>query len=156
MDSPSTEPGTDPDVEADGEQSLRTLPDFLIDVALLTDADNTDPNDTDRVSLMTVHSSKGLEFPYVYVVGMEENLFPNMMAVQSRADLEEERRLFYVAIAGGKTRHVELCDQPLQMGHLAKCGTQPLLAGDRPEVPPASQPPRNAVRWLSGQETVLR
>src|SRR5690606_36327561 len=56
VDSPSTEPGTDPDVEADREQSLRTLPDFLIDVALLTDADNTDPNDTDRVSLLTVHS----------------------------------------------------------------------------------------------------
>ncbi|MBX2983029.1 MAG: UvrD-helicase domain-containing protein [Flavobacteriales bacterium] len=104
VDSPSTEPGTDPDVEADGEQSLRTLPDFLIDVALLTDADNTDPNDTDRVSLMTVHSSKGLEFPYVYVVGMEENLFPNMMAVQSRADLEEERRLFYVAITRAEKR----------------------------------------------------
>ncbi|MEO7081239.1 MAG: 3'-5' exonuclease, partial [Flavobacteriales bacterium] len=104
VDSPTTEPGTDPDVVSDGEQTIRTLPDFLIDVALLTDADNNDPNDTDRVSLMTVHSSKGLEFPYVYVVGMEENLFPNMMAVQSRADLEEERRLFYVAITRAEKR----------------------------------------------------
>jgi ATP-dependent exoDNAse (exonuclease V) beta subunit len=98
------EPGTDPEVLADGEQTLRTLPDFLIDVALLTDADNNDPNDQDRVSLMTVHSSKGLEFPYVYMVGLEENLFPNMMAVQSRADLEEERRLFYVAITRAEKR----------------------------------------------------
>jgi DNA helicase-2/ATP-dependent DNA helicase PcrA len=104
VDSPTSEPGTDPEVLADGEQTLRTLPDFLIDVALLTDADNNDPNDQDRVSLMTVHSSKGLEFPYVYVVGLEENLFPNMMAVQSRADLEEERRLFYVAITRAEKR----------------------------------------------------
>src|SRR5690606_3546424 len=72
--------------------------DFLVDVALLTDADNEDPNDNDRVTLMTVHAAKGLEFPYVYVVGLEEDLFPNQMAVNSRADLEEERRLFYVAL----------------------------------------------------------
>jgi DNA helicase-2/ATP-dependent DNA helicase PcrA len=104
LDSPTTEPGTDPEALADGEQTLRTLPDFLIDVALLTDADNNDPNDQDRVSLMTVHSAKGLEFPYVYIVGLEENLFPNMMAVQSRADLEEERRLFYVAITRAEKR----------------------------------------------------
>ena len=89
---------------SDGKQTLRTLPDFLIDVALLTDADNNDPNDQDRVSLMTVHSAKGLEFPYVYIVGLEENLFPNMMAVQSRADLEEERRLFYVPITRAEKR----------------------------------------------------
>ncbi|MBK9060961.1 MAG: UvrD-helicase domain-containing protein [Flavobacteriales bacterium] len=100
----AAEPGVDPETLADGEQTLRTLPDFLIDVALLTDADNNDPNDQDRVSLMTVHSAKGLEFPYVYVVGLEENLFPNMMAVQSRADLEEERRLFYVAITRAEKR----------------------------------------------------
>ena len=82
----------------DGEQTPRTLSDFLIDVALLTDADNQDENDNDHVSLMTVHSAKGLEFPYVFIVGMEEELFPNQMAIQSRADLEEERRLFYVAL----------------------------------------------------------
>ena len=86
--------------ESDTDQSteLKTLSDFLIDVALLTDADNTDPNDNDRVSLMTIHASKGLEFPYVHIVGLEEDLFPNLMAVQTRADLEEERRLFYVAL----------------------------------------------------------
>jgi DNA helicase-2/ATP-dependent DNA helicase PcrA len=90
--------------QVEGTDAPRTLPDFLIDVALLTDADNDDPNDNDRVSLMTVHSAKGLEFPYVYVVGMEEDLFPNLMAVQSRADLEEERRLFYVAITRAEKR----------------------------------------------------
>jgi DNA helicase-2/ATP-dependent DNA helicase PcrA len=80
------------------------LSDFLIDVALLTDADNEDPNDTDRVSLMTIHAAKGLEFPHVHVVGLEEDLFPNLMAVQSRADLEEERRLFYVALTRAEKR----------------------------------------------------
>ncbi len=88
----------------EGTDSPRTLPEFLIDVALLTDADNTDPNDNDRVSLMTIHSSKGLEFPYVYVVGLEEELFPNQLAIHSRADLEEERRLFYVALTRAEKR----------------------------------------------------
>ncbi|MFT3883934.1 MAG: UvrD-helicase domain-containing protein [Flavobacteriales bacterium] len=88
----------------EGTDTFRTLPDFLIDVALLTDADNTDPNDNDRVSLMTIHSAKGLEFPYVYIVGLEEELFPNQLALQSRADLEEERRLFYVALTRAEKR----------------------------------------------------
>jgi DNA helicase-2/ATP-dependent DNA helicase PcrA len=92
------------DAQAEGTDLPRTLSDFLIDVALLTDADNEDPNDTDRVTLMTIHASKGLEFPHVHVVGLEEDLFPNLMAVQSRADLEEERRLFYVAITRAEQR----------------------------------------------------
>ncbi|MCW5899289.1 MAG: UvrD-helicase domain-containing protein [Flavobacteriales bacterium] len=92
------------DAQAEGTDLPRTLSDFLIDVALLTDADNEDPNDTDRVSLMTIHAAKGLEFPYVFVVGLEEDLFPNMMSVQSRADLEEERRLFYVALTRAEKR----------------------------------------------------
>ena len=92
------------EVNTEGTDLPRTLSDFLIDVALLTDADNTDPNDNDRVSLMTIHSAKGLEFPYVHVVGLEEDLFPNLMSVQSRADLEEERRLFYVALTRAEKR----------------------------------------------------
>ncbi len=92
------------DAQAQGTDVPRTLSDFLIDVALLTDADNEDPNDTDRVSLMTIHAAKGLEFPYVHVVGLEEDLFPNLMAVQTRADLEEERRLFYVALTRAEKR----------------------------------------------------
>ena len=79
------------------------LEDFLVDVALLTDADNSD-DDVDQVSLMTIHASKGLEFPYVFIVGLEENLFPSQMSVNSRTDLEEERRLFYVAITRAKTK----------------------------------------------------
>ena len=70
---------------------------FMQDVALLTNDDKDNNPDADTVSLMTIHSSKGLEFPQVYVVGLEENLFPSQMSLNSRSDLEEERRLFYVA-----------------------------------------------------------
>lgn len=76
-----------------------TLPDYLENVALLSAVDvDGDENDSNKVALMTVHSSKGLEFPYVFVVGMEENLFPSGGAVASPRDIEEERRLFYVAV----------------------------------------------------------
>ncbi|MFB6306905.1 MAG: 3'-5' exonuclease, partial [Flavobacteriales bacterium] len=69
-----------------------------LEVALLTDADIEEEGDNNRVSLMTVHAAKGLEFPFVFVTGLEENLFPSQMSLHSREDLEEERRLFYVAI----------------------------------------------------------
>ena len=74
-----------------------SLAEFMEDVALATDLDN-DKGDSDRVALMTVHLAKGLEFPYVYIVGMEEDLFPSGMNMNSRSELEEERRLFYVAL----------------------------------------------------------
>jgi DNA helicase-2/ATP-dependent DNA helicase PcrA len=74
-----------------------SLAEFLEDVALATDLDK-DMGDDDRVALMTIHLSKGLEFPYLYIVGLEEDLFPSAMTVNTRADLEEERRLFYVAL----------------------------------------------------------
>ena len=66
-------------------------------VLLLTDEEN-DKEDANKVSLMTIHAAKGLEFPYVYVAGMEENLFPSALSIASRQELEEERRLFYVAV----------------------------------------------------------
>ncbi|MDX1445793.1 ATP-dependent helicase [Lishizhenia sp.] len=75
-----------------------SLSDFLIDVALMTDADDESEDDKNKVTLMTIHASKGLEFPHVYVVGLEENLFPSQLSINSRTELEEERRLFYVAI----------------------------------------------------------
>jgi len=80
------------------EGEVRYLADFMQDVALLTDQDKDDKNDSDRVGLMTVHSAKGLEFPYVFIVGLEENLFPSQMSTGTRSELEEERRLFYVAL----------------------------------------------------------
>ncbi len=80
------------------EAEIRTLDQFLQQVLLLTSEDKGDDKDADKVSMMTIHSAKGLEFPYVYIVGMEENLFPSIMSISSRQELEEERRLFYVAI----------------------------------------------------------
>lgn len=77
---------------------LRTLDKFIQDTALLTDADSKDKNASDTVTLMTIHSAKGLEFPYVYIVGLEENLFPSGMSMDTEKELEEERRLFYVAL----------------------------------------------------------
>ena len=85
------------------EGVLVSLSDFLIDVALLTDADNESEEDRNKVTLMTIHASKGLEFPYVYIVGLEENLFPSQMSLHSRSELEEERRLFYVALTRAET-----------------------------------------------------
>ncbi len=79
------------------EEGVRTLSDFVQSIALLTDADKEQKN-TKVVSLMTIHAAKGLEFPYVFVSGVEENLFPSLMSLNSRSELEEERRLFYVAI----------------------------------------------------------
>ena len=78
--------------DADG-----SLAEFLEDVALATDMDK-DTGDDDRVALMTIHLAKGLEFPYVYIVGLEEDLFPSGMSMNTRSELEEERRLFYVAL----------------------------------------------------------
>ena len=80
------------------------LSEFMKDVALLTDTDNEKKEDFNKVTLMTIHASKGLEFPYVFVVGMEEGLFPSMMSGNSQSDLEEERRLFYVAITRSEKR----------------------------------------------------
>ena len=74
-----------------------SLTEFLEDVALATDMDK-DIGDEDRVALMTIHLAKGLEFPYVYIVGLEEDLFPSAMSMNTRSELEEERRLFYVAL----------------------------------------------------------
>ncbi len=74
-----------------------SLAEFLEDVALATDMDN-DKDDGDKVALMTIHLAKGLEFPYVYIVGLEEDLFPSAMSMNTRSELEEERRLFYVAL----------------------------------------------------------
>ena len=81
--------------EIDGARGA--LSEFMEDVALATDLDR-DTGDDDRVALMTIHLAKGLEFPYVFVVGMEEDLFPSAMSMNTRSELEEERRLFYVAL----------------------------------------------------------
>ena len=85
----------------DGEQGDKGLGAYLQQITLITDADN-DKNETDSVKLMTVHAAKGLEFACVFVVGLEETLFPSGMSVNTREELEEERRLFYVAVTRAK------------------------------------------------------
>lgn len=85
------------------EGADKSLAAYLQQIILLTDADEKDPN-ADTVKLMTIHAAKGLEFPVVFVGGLEEGLFPNAMSINTREELEEERRLFYVAITRAKTR----------------------------------------------------
>ena len=82
------------------DKSKKTLDEFMQEITLLTSVDKEDEKDTDndKVSMMTIHAAKGLEFPYVYIVGLEENLFPSQLSINSRTELEEERRLFYVAV----------------------------------------------------------
>ena len=89
--------------QEEGDEKVM-LTDFLSDVALLTDQDNTEEDDTPKVTLMTVHAAKGLEFDTVFIVGMEEQLFPSMMAYDSTRQMEEERRLLYVAITRAEQR----------------------------------------------------
>lgn len=86
--------------DVEGEDQIKTLDVFMQDISLMTDADTQkeDPNDTDRVTLMTIHAAKGLEFPFIFLVGVEENLFPSQLSLNTRSELEEERRLFYVAV----------------------------------------------------------
>ncbi len=95
---------------------------FMQDVALLTNDDNDKDPNADTVSLMTIHSAKGLEFPQVYVVGLEENLFPSQMSLNSRTDLEEERRLFYVAITRAEKKlTVSYATSRYRWGTLTNC-----------------------------------
>src|SRR5215212_2549320 len=89
--------------EESGEVGDKSLGAYLQQITLLTDADQKDPN-ADTVKLMTIHAAKGLEFPVVFVGGLEEGLFPNAMSINTREELEEERRLFYVAVTRAKGR----------------------------------------------------
>jgi DNA helicase-2/ATP-dependent DNA helicase PcrA len=92
-----------PSNEESGEVGDKSLSAYLQQIVLLTDSDQKDPN-ADTVKLMTIHAAKGLEFPVVFVGGLEEGLFPNAMSLNTREELEEERRLFYVAITRAKGR----------------------------------------------------
>jgi DNA helicase-2/ATP-dependent DNA helicase PcrA len=89
--------------EESGEVGDKSLAAYLQQITLLTDADEKDPN-ADTVKLMTIHAAKGLEFPVVFVGGLEEGLFPSGMSINTREELEEERRLFYVAVTRAKGR----------------------------------------------------
>jgi len=101
-------------------ESDKSLSKYLEDVALYSETDKEVSNE--RVSLMTVHMAKGLEFPIVYVLGMEENLFPSIMSINSREEVEEERRLFYVAMTRAeKSLTLSYCNQRFKWGNLIEC-----------------------------------
>ena len=93
----------------EGREQEVSLTDFLQEVSLLTDLDSEGEEDAHRVTLMTVHSAKGLEFPTVFVVGLEENIFPSPMCTNSKRELEEERRLLYVAITRAERHCILTC-----------------------------------------------
>ena len=95
----------------EGREQEIGLSDFLQEVALLTDLDSEGDEDQAKVTLMTIHSAKGLEFPTVFVVGLEENIFPSPMCTNSMRELEEERRLLYVAITRAEKHCILTCAQ---------------------------------------------
>ncbi len=106
----------DKQTEVGLDMSLTT---FLEDVALATDLDNEKESDKESVSLMTIHMAKGLEFKYVFIVGLEENLFPSAMSMNTRTELEEERRLFYVALTRAeKVAYISLAQTRFRWGKL--------------------------------------
>lgn len=95
---------TETPANEDGEQGDKSLGAYLQQITLLTDADDNKDEHADVVKLMTIHAAKGLEFPVVFSVGLEETLFPSAMSINTREELEEERRLFYVVVTRAKTR----------------------------------------------------
>lgn len=114
--------------EEEEHSSFRTLDEFMQDIALLTDIDiqeetrNQQKNDPNKVSLMTIHAAKGLEFPYVFIAGVEENLFPSLLSTGSRQELEEERRLFYVALTRAMTlATITYADSRFRYGNFSFC-----------------------------------
>ena len=105
--------------QEDVADSIGSLAEYLEDVSLATDSDK-EIGDDDRVALMTIHLAKGLEFPYVYIVGMEEDLFPLAKSIQSRDELEEERRLFYVALTRAeKQAYLTYAERRYRFGNLS-------------------------------------
>ncbi len=95
----------------EGRENETGLSDFLQEIALLTDLDSDDNEEQSKVVLMTIHAAKGLEFPTVFVVGLEENIFPSPMCINSLRELEEERRLLYVAITRAEKHCILTCAQ---------------------------------------------
>jgi DNA helicase-2/ATP-dependent DNA helicase PcrA len=106
----------------DPEKEDKSLGAFLQEVSLITGQDEDKDNDPDKVTLMTIHMAKGLEFKNVYIVGMEEDLFPSQMMLSSRSELEEERRLFYVAITRAQKKlYLSYALTRYRFGRLKNC-----------------------------------
>lgn len=147
----------------DSEKEDKTLGAFLQEVSLVTGQDEDKDKDPDKVTLMTIHMAKGLEFKYVYIVGLEEDLFPSQMMLSSRADLEEERRLFYVAITRAQKRLIlTYALSRYRFGRLKNCEPSRFLddidprfikvstkfGGGLESTPPSSQYAKNLVNGI--------
>ena len=116
------DPSNSTEFNQETDYSLKTLDEFMQEITLLTNVDKEDDKDGDKVSLMTVHAAKGLEFKYVYIVGLEENLFPSQLSISSRSDLEEERRLFYVAITRAEKQAIlSFATMRYRFGNITYC-----------------------------------
>ena len=138
--------------QADGES--KSLSEFMMDVALLTDADEDKGTDKNHVTLMTIHSSKGLEFEHVHLVGLEENLFPSQLALNSRTELEEERRLFYVAITRAKsTCTLSYSNSRFQWGNLITCEASRFIDEIDDKFLTFETPKRSAGRSLNNRKS---
>lgn len=141
----------------EGEAELITLADYLENVSLLTDADNDKPEDRDKVSIMTMHSAKGLEFDYVFLAGLEEELFPSHMSTGSPEELEEERRLFYVAITrAAKLATISHAQVRYKWGNLTSSIPSRFIAEIDPEwidSESVSSDPANTVTAQRGLQT---
>ena len=113
---------TEQEETENAESSMKTLEEYMQDISLLTDAEDPGKDDGNYVSLMTIHAAKGLEFPHVYIAGVEENLFPSMQSLGTRTELEEERRLFYVALTRAMKRvTVSYAETRYKWGNLNFC-----------------------------------
>lgn len=146
----------------DPEKEDKSLGAFLQEVSLVTGQDEDKDKDPDKVTLMTIHMAKGLEFNYVYICGLEEDLFPSQMMLSSRADLEEERRLFYVAITRAQKRlFLSYALTRYRFGRLKNCEPSRFLddvdssfiklytrSGVLESTPPPSQYAKNLVNGI--------
>jgi DNA helicase-2/ATP-dependent DNA helicase PcrA len=145
------------------EREDKSLGAFLQEVSLATGQDEDKDKDPEKVTLMTIHMAKGLEFGYVYIVGLEEDLFPSQMMLSSRAELEEERRLFYVAITRAKNRlFLSFALTRYRFGRLKNCEPSRFLddvdqrfikvstkfGGGLESAPPSSQYAKNLVNGI--------
>ena len=118
----------------EGVTEIITLADYMENVSLLTDADTQKPEDRDKVTVMTIHSAKGLEFNYVFLTGVEEDLFPSKMTLSKPDELEEERRLFYVAITrAAKKATISYAQTRYKWGNLTHCVPSRFISEIDPE-----------------------
>jgi DNA helicase II / ATP-dependent DNA helicase PcrA len=136
--------------QANEEGETASLANFLQNIALLTDADNEKDEDHNKVKLMTIHSAKGLEFNYVFIAGVEEELFPGRYSTLTQQDLEEERRLFYVALTRAKKRaSISYAKNRMRWGNMVFSNPSRFVAEIQEEFleyyenPYASEPPKD-------------